>query len=90
MFDGIVENMYLYWKYRELVKIIVKVKSFEDVKRVVLFFEVESGGILVSVDKILKGYVIIVFRGKDYYRFVILRSKNLLIKRKVLARFIEL
>lgn len=90
VFDGTVENMHLHWKYRELVKIIVKAKSFEDVKRVALSLEAESGGILVSVDKISKGYAIIVFRGKDYHRPATLRPKNLLTKRKALARSIEL
>ncbi|KAL2923260.1 CRM-domain containing factor CFM3A chloroplastic/mitochondrial [Bienertia sinuspersici] len=90
VFDGTVENMHLHWKYRELVKIIVKAKNFEEVKSVALALEAESGGILVSVDKISKGYAIIVFRGKDYQRPPTLRPKNLLTKRKALARSIEL
>lgn len=45
---------------------------------------------LVSVDRISKGYVIIVFRGKDYQRPSTLRPKNLLTKRKALARSIEI
>ncbi|KAK2647185.1 hypothetical protein Ddye_022380 [Dipteronia dyeriana] len=90
VFDGTVENMHLHWKYRELVKIIVKVKTFDQVKKVALALEAESGGVLVSVDKISKGYAIVVFRGKDYQRPSILRPKNLLTKRKALARSIEL
>ncbi|CDO99162.1 unnamed protein product [Coffea canephora] len=90
VFDGTVENMHLHWKYRELVKIIVKAKNFEEVKAIALSLEAESGGLLVSVDKVSKGYAIIVFRGKDYKRPSTLRPKNLLTKRKALARSIEL
>jgi hypothetical protein len=82
--------MHLHWKYRELVKILVKSKSFSDVKRTALSLEAESGGILVSVDKVSKGYAIVVFRGKNYRRPSTLRPRNLLSKRKALARSIEL
>lgn len=82
--------MHLHWKYRELVKIMVKAKNFEQVSKIALALEAESGGILVSVDKVSKGYAIIVFRGKDYSRPHTLRPKNLLTKRKALARSIEL
>uniref|UniRef100_A0A6N2N6S4 CRM domain-containing protein n=1 Tax=Salix viminalis TaxID=40686 RepID=A0A6N2N6S4_SALVM len=90
VFDGTVENMHLHWKYRELVKIILKAKSFEQVKKIALALEAESGGVLVSVDKISKGYAIVVYRGKDYERPSTLRPKNLLTKRKALARSIEI
>ncbi|CAH8385431.1 unnamed protein product [Eruca vesicaria subsp. sativa] len=90
VFDGTVENMHLHWKYRELIKILVKAKTFEGAQKVALALEAESGGILVSVDKVSKGYAIIVFRGKDYKRPSELRPKNLLTKRKALARSIEL
>ncbi|KAL6841633.1 hypothetical protein ACP4OV_028572 [Aristida adscensionis] len=90
VFDGTIENMHLHWKYRELVKILVKSKSFAEVKRVALSLEAESGGILVSVDKVSKGYAIVVFRGKNYRRPSTLRPRNLLSKRKALARSIEL
>ncbi|KAG8090224.1 hypothetical protein GUJ93_ZPchr0011g27074 [Zizania palustris] len=90
VFDGTIENMHLHWKYRELVKIVVKAKSFGDVKKTALSLEAESGGILVSVDRVSKGYAIVVFRGKDYRRPSKLRPRNLLSKRKALARSIEI
>lgn len=90
VFDGTIENMHLHWKYRELVKIIIKAKTFSQVKNVALALEAESGGVLVSVDKVSKGFAIIVYRGKDYHRPPTLRPKNLLTKRKALARSIEL
>ena len=82
--------MHLHWKYRELVKILVKAKSFAEVKRIALSLEAESRGILVSVDKVSKGYAIVVFQGKNYRRPSTLRPRNLLSKRKALARSIEL
>ena len=82
--------MHLHWKYRELVKILVKSKSFTEVKQTALSLEAESGGILVSVDKVSKGYAIVVFRRKNYKRPSTLRPRNLLSKRKALARSIEL
>ncbi|CAH9074505.1 unnamed protein product [Cuscuta epithymum] len=90
VFSGTVENMHLHWKYRELVKIIVKAKDIQQVKSIALALEAESGGVLVSVDKVSKGYAVVVFRGKDYQCPPTLRPKNLLTKRKALARSIEL
>ncbi|KAE8670572.1 transcription factor bHLH92-like [Hibiscus syriacus] len=90
VFDGTIENMHLHWKYRELIKIIMKAKNFDQLKKVVIALEAESGGVLVSVDKISKGYAIIVYRGKDYERPSTMRPKNLLTKRRALARSIEL
>ena len=90
IFDGTVENMHLHWKYRELVKIIVKGKNFAQVKHIAISLEAESGGVLVSLDRIPKGCAIIVYRGKNYQRPSALRPKNLLTKRQALARSIEL
>ncbi|OMO95559.1 hypothetical protein COLO4_15785 [Corchorus olitorius] len=90
VFDGTIENMHLHWKYRELVKIILKAKTFDQVKKVALALEAESGGVLVSVDKVSKGYAIVVYRGHDYQRPSTMRPKNLLTKRRALARSIEL
>ena len=83
--------MHLHWKYRELVKVVVNARTFEQVKKVALALEAESGGVLVSVDRISKKkFAVIVFRGKDYQRPSTLRPKNLLTKRKALARSIEI
>ncbi|KAG8376152.1 hypothetical protein BUALT_Bualt09G0033500 [Buddleja alternifolia] len=90
IFDGTIENMHLHWKYRELVKIIVDRKTFSQVKHLAVSLEAESGGVLVSVDRTTKGYVIIVYRGKNYQRPNAFRPKNLLTKRQALARSIEL
>jgi len=72
------------------VKIISKERSLAEVKYTALMLESESGGILVSVDKVSKGYAIIVYRGKNYQRPLTIKPKNLLTKRKALQRSKEL
>ncbi|KAK3227520.1 hypothetical protein Dsin_007382 [Dipteronia sinensis] len=89
IFDGTVENMHLHWKYRELVKIISKQKSMEAARQEAQILETESGGILVSVDRVSKGYAIIVYRGKNYERPACLRPKTLLTKRQAMKRSLE-
>ncbi|PKU82037.1 CRM-domain containing factor CFM3, chloroplastic/mitochondrial [Dendrobium catenatum] len=90
VFDGTIQNIHLNWKHMELAKIIVNEKSFAQVKHIAISLEAESGGVLISVDKTTKGYVIILYRGKNYQRPHILRPKNLLSKREALTRSIEL
>ncbi|KAK9947971.1 hypothetical protein M0R45_003564 [Rubus argutus] len=90
VYSGTIENMHLHWKHRELVKIIVRGKSFQQVKHIAISLEAESGGLLVSVDKTTKGYAIIIYRGKNYQCPLPLRPRNLLTRRQALARSIEL
>lgn len=90
MYDGTIENMHLHWKHRELVKIIVRGKSLPQVKHIAISLEAESGGVLVSVDNTLKGYAIILYRGKNYQMPFRLRPSNLLTRKKAFARSIEL
>ncbi|KAI9112459.1 hypothetical protein K1719_016382 [Acacia pycnantha] len=90
VYSGTIENMHLHWKYRELVKIIVNGKNFAQVQHIAISLEAESGGVLVSVDKTPKGYLIIVYRGKNYLRPRAFKPKNLLSRRQALARSIEL
>ncbi|KAJ0043924.1 hypothetical protein Pint_19409 [Pistacia integerrima] len=89
VFDGTVENMHLHWKYRELVKIISKQKSIEAVHQEARTLEAESGGILVAVERVSKGYAIIMYQGKNYERPTSLRPKTLLTKRQALKRSVE-
>ncbi|XP_037493030.1 CRM-domain containing factor CFM3, chloroplastic/mitochondrial isoform X1 [Jatropha curcas] len=90
VYDGTIENMHLHWKYREVVKVIVKEKNFRKVKHIAISLEAESSGVLVSVDRTTKGYAIIIYRGKNYQRPQVIKPKNLLTKRQALARSIEL
>ncbi|KAL5582467.1 hypothetical protein UlMin_014909 [Ulmus minor] len=89
VFDGTIENMHLHWKYRELVKIICNEKSIEAVHHVARILETESGGILVAVERVSKGYAVIVYRGKNYERPATLRPQTLLNKRQAMKRSIE-
>jgi len=82
--------MHLHWKHRELVKIIVRGKSFAQVKHIAISLEAESEGVLISLDKTTKGYAIIFYRGKNYRRPQIMKPRNLLTRRQALARSIEL
>ena len=75
--------MHLHWKYRELVKIICN-GSLEEVHQIALTLEAESGGILVAVERVRKGFAIIVYRGKNYSVPVCLRPQTLL--NKVITR----
>ncbi|KAI5014790.1 hypothetical protein ZWY2020_056180 [Hordeum vulgare] len=90
VFDGTIENMHLHWKYRELVKIICKEHSMEDVTYAARTLEAESGGILVAVERVSKGHAIIMYRGKNYQRPSSLRPKSLLNKKDALKRSVEL
>ncbi|KAJ8775041.1 hypothetical protein K2173_020045 [Erythroxylum novogranatense] len=89
VFAGTIENMHLHWKYRELVKIICKEKGLESAYQVARTLEAESGGILVAVEHVTKGYAIIVYRGKNYRRPPCLRPVTLLSKRAAMKRSIE-
>uniref|UniRef100_A0A166GBG5 CRM domain-containing protein n=1 Tax=Daucus carota subsp. sativus TaxID=79200 RepID=A0A166GBG5_DAUCS len=89
VFDGTVENMHLHWKYRELVKIICGERSIDEVHARARTLEAESGGILIAVERISKGFAIIVYRGKNYKRPASLRPQTLLNKREAMKRSIE-
>ncbi|CAN6477776.1 unnamed protein product [Victoria cruziana] len=89
VFDGTIENMHLHWKYRELVKIVSKDRCIDDVRRTARLLEAESGGILVAVERVNKGYAIIVYRGKNYARPDNLRPRSLLNKKQAMKRSLE-
>ncbi|KAL6505839.1 CRM-domain containing factor cfm2, chloroplastic [Orobanche hederae] len=89
VFDGTVENMHLHWKYRELVKVCIGKRSIEEVHEVARILEAESGGILVAVEPVNKGYAIIVYRGKNYKCPASLRPRSLLSKREATKRSLE-
>ncbi|KAH9287961.1 hypothetical protein KI387_032078, partial [Taxus chinensis] len=87
VFVDVIENMHLHWKYRKLVKIISNEKSFVQVKDLARILEYESGGILVAVDSVEKGYAITVYRGKNYQRPTMLRPDSLLNEKVALRRW---
>ncbi|KAK6124981.1 hypothetical protein DH2020_041255 [Rehmannia glutinosa] len=90
VFDGVIENMHLHWKHRELVKLISKEKELSFVEETARLLEYESGGILVSIDRVPKGHALIYYRGKNYRRPITLRPRNLLTKAKALKRRVAL
>lgn len=90
VFDGVVENMHLHWKHRELVKIIVNEDDPRELEYTAKMLAYESGGVLVATVKVSKGQAIIVYRGKNYQRPLHIRPRHLLTKRQALKRSIEL
>ncbi|XP_047333952.1 CRM-domain containing factor CFM2, chloroplastic [Impatiens glandulifera] len=89
VFDGTIENMHLHWKYRELVKIICGGRNIEEIHGVARVLEAESGGILIAVERVSKGFAIIVYRGKNYERPTSLRPETLLNKKEAMKRSLE-
>ncbi|XP_051147774.1 CRM-domain containing factor CFM3A, chloroplastic/mitochondrial [Andrographis paniculata] len=90
VFDGVIENMHLHWKHRELVKLISKEKELSLAEETARLLEYESGGILVAVERVPKGHILIYYRGKNYRRPIALRPRNLLTKAKALKRRVAL
>ncbi|KAG9449722.1 hypothetical protein H6P81_009687 [Aristolochia fimbriata] len=90
VFDGVIENMHLHWKHRELVKLITKQKTISFVEDTARLLEYESCGILVAIERVPKGYALIYYRGKNYQRPVSIRPRNLLTKAKALKRSVAM
>ncbi|KAL8094250.1 hypothetical protein AgCh_035952 [Apium graveolens] len=90
VFDGVIENMHLHWKHRELVKLISKQKDPAFVEETARLLEFESGGILIDIVRVPKGYAIIYYRGKNYRRPISLRPRNLPTKARALKRWMAL
>uniref|UniRef100_A0A803P7Z9 CRM domain-containing protein n=1 Tax=Cannabis sativa TaxID=3483 RepID=A0A803P7Z9_CANSA len=90
VFDGVIENMHLHWKHRELVKLISKQKTLAFVEDTARLLEFESGGILVAIERVPKGYALIYYRGKNYRRPISIRPRNLLTKAKALKRSVAM
>lgn len=82
--------MHLHWKHRELVKLISKQKTLAFVEDSARLLEYESGGILVAIERVPKGYALIYYRGKNYRRPITLRPRNLLTKAKALKRSVAM
>jgi hypothetical protein len=90
VFDGVIENMHLHWKHRELVKLISKQKTLAFVEDTARLLQYESGGILVAIERVPKGYALIYYRGKNYRRPISIRPRNLLTKAKALKRSVAM
>ncbi|KAJ0981583.1 hypothetical protein J5N97_009838 [Dioscorea zingiberensis] len=62
VFDGIVENMHLHWKYGEMVKMDVQAKTFSKVGSIACHLKLS---VIISMEVISKGMQL-VYCGKDY------------------------
>lgn len=89
VFDGVLTGLHQHWKHREVIKVITMQKIFSQVIHTAKLLETESGGILISVDKLKEGHAIIIYRGKNYRRPELV-PQNLLNKRQALCRSLEM
>jgi len=89
IFDGVIEGLHQHWKYREVAKVVTMQRLFRQVIYTATLLEAESGGILVSVNKLKEGHAIIIYRGKNYRRPLKPVPENLLTKREALHRSLE-
>lgn len=72
------------------MKLISKQKTLAFVEETARLLEYESGGILVSIDPVPKGFTLTYYRGKNYRRPVSIRPRNLLTKAKALKRSVAM
>ncbi|KAJ1268237.1 hypothetical protein BS78_07G120700 [Paspalum vaginatum] len=89
IFDGVIEEIHQHWKHREVVKVITKQNKARQIMYTANLLEVETGGILIAVEKLTTSHAIILYRGKNYRRPAKSSSSNLLRKREALQRSIE-
>ncbi|KAF6134969.1 hypothetical protein GIB67_037496 [Kingdonia uniflora] len=90
VFDGVIGSVHQHWKHREVVKVVTMRKVFSQVIDTASLLEIESGGILIAVEKLRKGHAIILYRGKNYRRPLKLLPGNLLTKKKAFNRSLEM
>ncbi|XP_042504782.1 chloroplastic group IIA intron splicing facilitator CRS1, chloroplastic [Macadamia integrifolia] len=90
VFDGVIGGLHQHWKHREIVKVVTLQRQFFQVMDTARLLEIESDGILVSIEKLRKGHAIILYRGKNYRRQLKLEPENLLTKRAALDRSLEM
>lgn len=89
IYDGVIESIHQHWKHREVVKVMTLQKAFHHITYTARSLEIESGGVLVAVEKLGRGHAIIIYRGKNYSRLLKAPPENLLTKREALQRSIE-
>lgn len=89
IFDGVIEEIHQHWKHKEVVKVITKQNQTRQIMYTASLLEVETGGILIAVEKLTTSHAIILYRGKNYRRPAKSSFSNLLTKREALRRSIE-
>ncbi|TVU06455.1 hypothetical protein EJB05_49672, partial [Eragrostis curvula] len=89
VFAGVIEEIHQHWKHKEVVKVITKQNQARQIMYAAKLLEVETGGILISVEKLTTSHAIILYRGKNYHRPSKSSPSNLLTKREALRRSLE-
>jgi RNA-binding protein YhbY len=89
VFAGVIEEIHQHWKHKEVVKVVTKQSRASQIMYTAKLLEVETGGILIAVEKCATSHVIILYRGKNYHRPKKSSPANLLTKREALHRSIE-
>lgn len=89
IFDGVIEEIHQHWKHKEVVKVITKQNQARQIMYTANLLEVETGGILIAVEKLTTSHAIILYRGKNYRRPAKSSFSNLLTKREALRRSLE-
>jgi RNA-binding protein YhbY len=89
VFAGVIEEIRQHWKHKEVVKVITKQNQARQIMYAAKLLEVETGGILIAVEKLTTSHAIILYRGKNYHRPTKSSPSNLLTKREALHRSIE-
>ncbi|CAL4998261.1 unnamed protein product [Urochloa decumbens] len=90
VFDGVIEEIHQHWKHKEVVKVITKQNQARQIMYTANLLEIETGGILIAVEKLTTSHAIILYRGKNYHRPAKSSSSNLLTKREALRKSIEI
>ncbi|XP_020571490.1 chloroplastic group IIA intron splicing facilitator CRS1, chloroplastic [Phalaenopsis equestris] len=90
IYDGVIASIHQHWKHREVVKVITMQKITEQITHTAKLLEIESGGIVVALEKQGIRHAIILYRGRNYRRPLELKPEHLLTKREALQRSVEL
>ncbi|CAA7402038.1 unnamed protein product [Spirodela intermedia] len=90
VYDGTIGSIHMHWKHREVVKVITFQRKISHITFTASLLELESGGILVAVEKLRRGHAIIIYRGKNHQAPVKLLPENLLSKGEAMERSIEI
>ncbi|MQL83280.1 hypothetical protein Taro_015769 [Colocasia esculenta] len=90
VYDGTIASIHMHWKHREIVKVITMQQKFSQITFTASLLEIESGGILVTIEKLRRGHTIIIYRGKNYQAPIKLLPENLLTKKEAFERSIHI
>ncbi|XP_078431120.1 maize chloroplast splicing factor-like protein isoform X2 [Wolffia australiana] len=90
VYDGTVASIHMHWKHREVVKVMTFQEEPMQVAFTASLLELQTGGVLVAVEKIRRTHAIIIYRGKNYRPPTKLIPETLLSKSEAMERSIEI